>query len=386
VSHLDRNAAESLPQGELDRKLALGRPLRVKLGIDPTSPDIHLGHTVVLQKLREFQDAGHKVVLIIGDYTGRVGDPSGRSSTRPELSGEEIDANGRTYVEQARLVLDDDPERLEVRHNGEWLDMPMERLFRLVRLVTVAQLLERNDFRERYASGVPLSLLELLYPVMQGYDSVAIEADVELGGTDQTFNLMLGRDLQRAHGQAPQAVLTMPILVGLDGERKMSKTYGNQVGVTDPPAEMYGKVLSLPDAAMAQWFSLLLGEEVPADVPPRDAKHALAHRLVARLHGAEAAEGAALEFEQTFVRRELPDDIPDLELTDGDVHLPAVIAGAFDLSRSEARRALAGGGVKLDGEALAADALDWPAAELDGRVLQVGKRRFRRLRYSARPG
>jgi tyrosyl-tRNA synthetase len=386
VTPLDRNAAESLPQGELARKLALGRPLRVKLGIDPTSPDIHLGHTVVLQKLREFQDAGHKVVLILGDYTARVGDPSGRSSTRPELSGEEIDANARTYVEQARLVLDDDPERLEVRHNGEWLDMPMERLFRLVRLVTVAQLLERNDFRERYESGVPLSLLELLYPVMQGYDSVAIEADVELGGTDQTFNLMLGRDLQRAHGQPAQAVLTMPILVGLDGERKMSKSYGNQVGLTEPPAEMYGKVLSLPDAAMPQWFSLLLGEEVPADASPRDAKHALARRLVARFHGEAAAEAAAREFEQTFVRRALPDDIPDLELSDGDVHLPAVIAGAFDLSRSEARRALAGGGVKLDGEPLPADRLDWPAAALDGRVLQVGKRRFRRLRYSSRPG
>ncbi len=236
AAFLTRNVVDALPAGELERKLAAGRPLRVKLGIDPTSPDIHLGHTVVLQKLREFQDRGHRVVLIIGDYTARVGDPSGRTSTRPVLSGEEIDANARTYVEQAMLVLREDPDLLEVRHNSEWLDMPMEELFRVARTTTVAQLLEREDFARRYAERRPISVLELLYPLMQGYDSVAIRADVELGGTDQKFNLLLGRDLQRAYGVPEQAVLTLPLLVGLDGERKMSKSYGNQVGVTDAPA------------------------------------------------------------------------------------------------------------------------------------------------------
>ncbi len=221
AAFLTRNVVDALPQGELERKLAAGRPLRVKLGIDPTSPDIHLGHTVVFQKLREFQDLGHRVVLIIGDYTARVGDPSGRTSTRPMLSGEEIDANARTYVEQAMLVLRDDPDRLEVRHNSEWLDMPMEQLFRIARTTTVAQLLEREDFARRYAERRPISVLELLYPLMQGYDSVAVRADVELGGTDQKFNLLLGRDVQRAFGLPEQAVLTMPLLVGIDGEQKM---------------------------------------------------------------------------------------------------------------------------------------------------------------------
>ena len=236
---LTRNVAESLPAGALERRLAeaaeQGRPLRVKLGLDPTAPDIHLGHTVVLQKLREFQDLGHRVVLIVGDYTARVGDPSGRSSTRPQLTGEEIDANARTYQEQAFTVLDDDPDRLEVRRNGEWLDMRAEELFALARTTTVAQLLERDDFAKRYAANQPISVLELLYPLMQGYDSVAITADVELGGTDQTFNLLLGRDVQRAYGMGQQCVLTMPILPGTDGVEKMSKSLGNHIGVTSRP-------------------------------------------------------------------------------------------------------------------------------------------------------
>src|SRR4051812_37867414 len=244
---LARNAVDCLPSGELERKLAQGRPLRVKLGLDPTAPDVHLGHTVVLQKLREFQDLGHVVVLIVGDYTARVGDPSGRSSTRPVLSGEEIDANARTYVEQAATVLD--PDRIELRHNSEWLDMRMEDLFALTRTTTVAQLLERDDFATRYAARAPISILELLYPLMQAYDSVAVRSDVELGGTDQKFNLLLGRDVQRAYGVDEQVALTMPILAGVDGERKMSKSLGNHVGVTDAPEEMYGKTLSLPDAA-----------------------------------------------------------------------------------------------------------------------------------------
>src|SRR4051794_30412417 len=233
AAYLARNAVDCLPDGALEERLAAGAPLRVKLGLDPTAPDLHLGHTVVLQKLREFQDAGHTVVLIIGDYTARVGDPSGRSVTRPVLSGEEIDANARTYVEQAAHVLRTD-ERLEIRHNSEWLDMSMESLFGLVRHATVAQLLERDDFAKRFAAYQPISLLELLYPVLQGYDSVAVRADVELGGTDQTFNLLMGRAIQSAYGQPQQVVLTVPLLVGTDGVEKMSKSVGNHVGVTDP--------------------------------------------------------------------------------------------------------------------------------------------------------
>ncbi len=377
---LTRNVVDALPAGELERKLALGRPLRVKLGIDPTAPDIHLGHTVVLQKLREFQDRGHVVVLIIGDVTARVGDPSGRSTTRPVLAGEEIDANARTYVEQARLVLRDDPALLEVRHNGEWLDMPIERLFALARTATVAQLLERDDFAKRFAASTPISVLELLYPLLQGYDSVAVRADVELGGTDQTFNLLLGRDVQRAFGVPEQAVLTLPLLVGIDGAQKMSKSSGNHVGVTDAPEDAYGRILSLPDEAMPGWYDLLLGGAPPAGPAPRDAKHALARALVERVHGAEAAERAARDFERKFVARAVPDEIEEAVLADGDVvHLPALIAELFGGSRSDARRKLAQGGVRLDGEALSAQAVDVPADDLQGRVLQVGKRQFRRL-------
>src|SRR4051812_17408000 len=253
-----RNAHQSLPEGGLARKLEEaakdGRQLRVKLGLDPTAPDIHLGHTVVLQKLREFQDLGHRVVLIVGDYTARVGDPSGRTSTRPVLSGEEIDANAETYRRQAFTILLDDPDLLEVRRNGEWLDMPAEDLFRLARVATVAQILERDDFAKRFAARQPISVLETLYPLLQGYDSVAIHSDVELGGTDQTFNLLLGRDVQRAYGQPEQVILTMPILPGIDGAEKMSKSLGNHVGVTEPPEEQFGKTMRLPDEAMDAWF------------------------------------------------------------------------------------------------------------------------------------
>src|ERR671916_1158133 len=270
-----RNAVEALPEGELERKLGLDRPLRVKLGIDPTAADLHLGHTVVLQKLREFQDLGHTVVLIIGDYTARVGDPSGRSVTRPVLSGAEIDANAETYRRQAAKVLRMDDEHFEMRHNSEWLDMPAEDLFRLARHATVAQLLARDDFAKRFAADEPISLLELLYPVLQGYDSVAVRADVELGGTDQTFNLLMGRQIQQAYGQPPQSVLTVPLLTGLDGVQKMSKSFGNQIGITEPPAEMYGKTMSIPDALLASWYDLLLGRPVPEGVAARDAKRAL---------------------------------------------------------------------------------------------------------------
>jgi tyrosyl-tRNA synthetase len=386
AAFLARNAAESLPAGGLQSRLEAaereGRQLRAKLGLDPTAPDIHLGHTIVLQKLREFQDLGHRVVLIVGDYTARVGDPSGRSTTRPVLSGEEIDANARTYQEQAFNVLLDDPELLEVQFNSSWLDMKMEELFRLARTTTVAQLLERDDFAKRWAARAPISVLELLYPLLQGFDSVAVRSDVELGGTDQTFNLLLARDVQRAYGQPEQAVLTMPILPGVDGVEKMSKSVGNHIGITEPPSEIYGRTLSLPDEAMDTWFDLLAVERPPAGTPPRDAKHALAHALVARFHGAEAAGAAAAEFERIHVRHQIPEEIEDLvfEAVNGSVHLPALIADGFGMSRSEARRTMAQGGVRLDGVALGADELDLPPERLDGAVLQVGKRHFRRLR------
>src|SRR3954452_9748486 len=323
AAQLARNAVESLPAGALADRLATGRPLRAKLGLDPTAPDLHLGHTVVLQKLREFQDLGHTVVLIVGDYTARVGDPSCRSATRAVLSRDEIDANARTYLDQASKVLRTD-DTLEVRLNSEWLDMPMEDLFRLVRVPTVAQLLERDDFAKRMAASEPVSLLELLYPVLQGYDSVAIEADVELGGTDQTFNLFMGRSIQGAYGQPPQLVLTMPLLVGTDGAQKMSKSVGNHIGITDPPEEMYGKTLSIPDAATEQWFSLLFNTSPPAGLSPRDAKRARAGAIVERFHGPEAAVAAEAGFDRVFVSRGLPAEIEEasVPVENGTVHLP----------------------------------------------------------------
>ena len=385
AAFLSRNAVDALPAGGLEARLAAcareGRPLRAKLGLDPTAPDLHLGHTVVLQKLREFQDLGHKVVLIVGDYTARVGDPSGRSQTRPALSGEAIDANAETYKAQAFKVLRSDPELLEVRRNSEWLDMRMEELFRLARTTTVAQLLERKDFAKRFAAGSPISVLELLYPLMQGYDSVAIAADVELGGTDQTFNLMLGRDVQRAYGLPEQCVLTVPILTGTDGAQKMSKSLGNHIGVTEAPEEMYGKTLSLPDAAMAGWFELLAIEPPPQATGPRDAKHALARAIVSRFHSAEAAQTAAAHFERVVVQRGAPEEIDALAVPaePDPVHMPALIADAFGHSRSEARRLVGAGAVRLDGAVLSREDIDVPVDRLDGVVLQVGKRGFRRL-------
>ena len=379
---LSRNAVDSLPEGGLEAKLKLGRPLRVKLGVDPTAPDITLGHTVVLQKLREFQDAGHTVVLIIGDGTARVGDPSGRSSTRPMLSDEEIRANAATFQEQAMKVLD--PERLEVRFNGDWLEFSMAELFRLLGTTTVAHIIEREDFAKRLAEGTPVSMLELLYPLLQGYDSVAVKADVELGGTDQKFNLLMGRDVQRAYGQPEQVVLTTPLLTGTDGERKMSKSLGNYIGVTEPPEEMYGKTLSIPDTSMEMWYGLLLGRAVPDDLSPRDAKRALARALVERFHGADAAKSAEEAFDRVHVQHEIPEDVPDVRFVAAEdvVHIPALLAQAFGVSTSEARRSLAQGGVRLDGEAVPGDALDVLADAVAGRVLQLGKRRFARVLIS----
>ena len=377
---LTRNAVDALPEGELERQLAKGRPLRVKLGVDPTTPDIHLGHTVVLRKLREFQDLGHQVVLIVGDYTARVGDPSGRSSMRPQADPAEIDRNAQTYEDQAFKVLDRGA--TEVRRNGDWLDMSMEELFRLARTATVAQLLERDDFANRYSAGDPISVLELLYPLLQGYDSVAIEADVELGATDQKFNVLLAREVQRAYGVEPQSILTMPILPGIDGVRKMSKSLGNYVGVDDPPEDMYGKLMRVPDEAMPTYYELLLDTPFDSRAPARDSKRAMARALTAHYHGEQAATDAEDRFDALHVRRELPDDIEDFAFApNGDaVHLPALLAEAFGISRSEARRLLSQSGVKLDGEALSDDALDLPAERLDGAVIQLGKRRVKRLR------
>jgi len=383
VADLTRNAVDVLPAGMLSEQLAAGRPLRVKLGIDPTTPDIHLGHTVVLEKLREFQREGHQVVLIVGDFTARVGDPSGRSAQRPLPSAEEIEANAATYQEQAFKVLD--RERTEVRFNSEWLRMAPEELLGLLAQTTVARLIERDDFQKRLAGGAPIAALELLYPLLQGYDSVAVEADVELGGTDQKFNLLFGRDIQSAYGQKPQSIITMPILVGTDGVQKMSKSLGNYIGVTDAPEEMFGKVMRVPDEAMPDYNRLVLGTE-PAAGPPNEAKRALARGIVERFHDAAAATAAEEHFNRLFVERQAPDEVEELELgpyvgDNGDqIHLPLLMAGAFGISSSEARRLIKQGGAKLDGETIPSDTLDLAPEALDGRVLQAGKRRFRRLR------
>jgi tyrosyl-tRNA synthetase len=403
ASRLAGNAVDSLPAGALAEKLGNAREerraLRVKLGIDPTAPDIHLGHAVLLRKLREFQDAGHRVVLIIGDFTARVGDPSGRSSLRPMLSAAEIDANASTFTEQALKILDSSPERLEVRRNSEWLEMSIADLLALARTTTAAQLLERDDFAKRLSAGEPLSLLELLYPLLQSYDSIAVRADVELGGTDQKFNLLLGRDVQRAYAQPAQAILTMPILVGTDGHRKMSKSFGNQIGVTDPPEEIYGKTMAIPDEAIADYWRLLVASPAagseqsspgspgasagqPPQVSPRDAKRALARELVRWLYSAEDAAAAERHFDRLFVERELPETIPEarFQTDSGLVHLPGVMAQEFGISRSHARRLIDEGGVSLGEAQLSPGEHDVSAERAEGQVLRVGKRRFRRLR------
>ncbi len=369
---LSRGAEEILPHGELLRRLRQrageGRPLRVKQGFDPTAPDIHLGHTVGLRKLRQFQDLGHQVVLIVGDYTGRVGDPSGRSKTRPQLADEELERNAATYLEQFYRVLDPapSPPRLpvEVHRNGEWFGpMTFLDVMKLASESTVARVLERDDFAKRYKAGQPISLHELFYPLMQGYDSVAIRADVELGGTEQKFNLLVGRTLQELRGQAPQIALTLPILPGLDGVQRMSKSLGNYVGVTDPPGEMFGRLMSLPDAVMELYWTLVTdasGEELAAirreleraDVNPRDVKVRLGHRVVRMYHGAEAADRAQRDFETQFARRGVPEDLATWSPGPGETELgikDLLVRTGLAKSGSEAWRKLAEGAVQVDG-------------------------------------
>jgi tyrosyl-tRNA synthetase len=377
VAELTRNAVDVLPEGALEAKLKLGRPLRVKLGIDVTSPDIHLGRGIPLQRMRAFQDEGHKAVFIVGDYTTRIGDPSGRSSERPILSDEEIDANAQVYLEQAKTILRDDPELLEVRYNGEWLSkLSYADVVRLGRIVTVARMLERDDFEKRYRAGEPISVSELLYPLMQAYDSVAIEADIELGGTDQLYNLLAGREVMAAYGLEPQVVLTTPLLLSWDGE-KMSSSVGNNVPLTAAPQEMFGRTMRIPDSQLDEWWTLVAEQPVPAG-DPLEAKLALARFIVARSHGEEAARAAEEHFTRVVRRGEAPEEIPEHPLPAGEpVHLPALLADAFGFSTSEARRLISQGGVKLDGQPVSE--LDLPRERLLGAVLQAGKRRFVRL-------
>jgi tyrosyl-tRNA synthetase len=372
-----RHAVHVLPEGELARKLALGRPLRVKLGVDPTSPDVHLGFAVVLDRLREWQDAGHTVVLIVGDYTARIGDPSGRSSERPVLPDDELDANAQRFSEQAFRILDRD--KTEVRFNGEWLaKLSFAEVVRLTRMLTVSRLLERDDFAKRFAAQEPISLSELLYPPMQAYDSVAIDADVEIGGTDQLYNLLTGRDVMERYGKGAQLVVTYPLLVGLDGADKMGKSRGNYIGIEEPPEEMFGKTMSIPDEALPQWWELVAGGgEHPDD--PMEWKLELARRIVARWHGEEGAGAGEAHFTRVVRRHEAPEEMPEATFApkDGTVYLPGLLQEVFGNSGSHWRRQIDQGGVKLNGEPVAAYELD--PDSLEGAVLQAGKRQFVRV-------
>jgi tyrosyl-tRNA synthetase len=372
LAELTRNAVDVLPEGGLERKLALGRPLRVKLGIDVTSPDIHVGRAIPLQRMRAFQDEGHVGVLIIGDYTTRIGDPSGRSSERPVLSDEEIDRNAKTYLEQAMVVLD--AERTEVRYNGEWLSkLSYADIVRLARTITVARILERDDFANRFGAGEPISVSELLYPLMQAYDSVAIEADVELGGTDQLYNLLAGRDVMQAYGLEPQVALTTPLLVSWDGA-KMSSSVGNNIPLTAGPEEQFGRTMRISDDQLTQWYELVM-ERQPPNGDPLQAKLELARFIVSRSHGQAAAGEAEEHFTRVVREGRAPAEVPEHPLPPGDpVHLPGLLAAAFGVSTSEARRLIGQGGVRVN-DAVVTD-LDVPRAALEGAVLQGGKRRF----------
>ena len=376
LAELARNAVHVLPEGSLEEKLALGRPLRVKLGIDPTGPDIHVGFAVVLRRLAAFQREGHIAVLIVGDYTARIGDPSGRSLERQVLPDEVLDRNAELFAEQAYRILDRD--RTELRFNGEWLGkLDYAELVRLTRTGTVAQLLERDDFGKRFTRREPISVSELLYPFAQGYDSVAVQADIEVGGTDQLYNLLMGRDVMETYELEPQAVMTFELLVGTDGVDKMSKSQGNYIGIDEPPEEQFGKVMSIPDSALDQWWRLCLDSEPPA-VEAMESKLALARGIVDLYQGAEAAAAAEAHFTRVVREGRHPTEIQEAPLpADDPVHLPAVLAVVFDVSTSDARRLIAQGGVKVGGEPVSD--LDVPRARLAGAVLQAGKRRFVRF-------
>jgi tyrosyl-tRNA synthetase len=379
IDELTRHAVDVLPKGELERKLKLGRPLRVKLGIDATSPDIHLGFAYVLDRLAEFQRAGHVVVLIVGDYTARIGDPSGRSEERPVLADGVIDANAKEFAQQAFRVLD--PDRTEIRFNGEWLgNLSYAEVVRLARTITVARILERDDFAKRFRDHEPISISELLYPLMQAYDSVAIEADIEIGGTDQLYNLLTGRDVMSDYGLDPQMVITYPLLVGTDGVEKMSKSRGNYVGITDPPEEIFGKTMSIPDSALPQWWEMLVADSSHPD-DPMQWKLELARRLVRRWHGDEAVTAAEEHFTRVVREHRPPEEIEEIKIPNppDPILLPSLLAAVTGESSSHWRRVIEQGGVKIDGEPVGS--FEVPYSALEGRVVQAGKRRF--MRFSA---
>jgi tyrosyl-tRNA synthetase len=375
-STLTRNAVDVLPEGGLERKLALGRPLRIKLGIDVTSPDIHVGRAIPLQRMRAFQDAGHVGVLIVGDYTTKIGDPSGRSNERPILTDEQIDENARTYLEQAMVILD--PDRTEVRRNGEWLsELSYADVVRLARTTTVARILERDDFANRFSAHEPISVSELLYPLMQAYDSVAIAADVELGGTDQLYNLLTGREVMDLYGLEPQVILTTPILLSWDGE-KMSSSVGNNIPLLAAPEEQFGRTMRIPDELLPQWWELI-AEREPPGADPMEQKLELARFIVRRSHGGEAARAAEENFTRVVRQKEAPETVAVAELPPGDpLHLPAILVEFVGIgSTSAARRMISQGGVKLNGE-IVRD-LDLERSRLEGALVQAGKRRFVRF-------
>ena len=379
IAELTRNAVDVLPQGELERKLEQGRPLRVKLGIDPTAPDIHVGHAIPLQRMAAFQRAGHVGVLIVGDYTARIGDPSGLSVERLVLSDEEIDSNAKRYFQQASQIID--PDKTEVRFNGEWLgQLDFASVVKLTRTITVARLLERDDFAKRFSTQTPISVSELLYPFMQAYDSVAVEADIELGGTDQLYNLLAGREVMQAYGLEPQVALTTPLLIGTDG-RKMSASLGNYIGLAEAPEEEFGKTMRISDEQLPEYYRLVMeSDEDPRKSDPLDAKLALARFIVARSHGDEAAKRAEAHFTRVVRERQAPEEVPEADVpADDPVHLPALLVELFRVSStSEARRLIAQGGVKLNGDVVSD--LDLPRGALGGALLQAGKRQFVRFR------
>jgi tyrosyl-tRNA synthetase len=377
IAELTRHAVHVLPEGALEAKLALDRPLRVKLGIDVTTPDVTLGHGVPLQRMAAFQQEGHIGILIVGDYTTRIGDPSGRSASRPVLSGEEIDGNAQLYFEQASTIID--PDRTELRFNSEWLGrLDYAEIVRLTRTATVARLLERDDFAKRFAEGAPISVSELLYPIMQGYDSVAVEADVELGGTDQLYNLLMGREVQQAYGQDPQVALTVELLLSWD-EQLMSQSKGNYIGLAEAPEEQFGKVMRIPDAMLDQWYRLVIDEAGAPEEDPLEAKLALARFVVRRSHGEDAAEAAEAHFTRVVREGRAPAEVPEAALPEDDpVHLPSLLVGVLGIrTTSEARRLLEQGAVRVNDEVVTE--LDLPRERLAGALVQAGKRRYIRL-------